>query len=278
MSEKIEKEVKEEKNVVKGKKDSKVLILSILLVLTILSFVGYVLVDNEIIKFGEEKVAEEKVEEKTKLDIDGSMVKRLFGYVHRPYYLGYDENVFESEKKLVSEFSDIEKSALAANVYELKSFNLNNSDGTISKTVDEQVVKEAFEEIFGKDSYKKMDTIFSACSPYKYNSTNKNYSSVNEPCGGAAEFVVYEKIIHAYRYDDRIEITTKYLFNDQANEKCYKEYDKKTVLDNIDSMSTAEEFDKYIEKNVDKLSQYTYTFKLADDGNYYYYGFERNKK
>ena len=37
-------------------------------------------------------------------------------------------------------------------------------------------------------------------------------------------------------------------------------------------------FENYIEKNKDKLMQYTYKFKLNDDGFYYYQGFERTKE
>ena len=36
-------------------------------------------------------------------------------------------------------------------------------------------------------------------------------------------------------------------------------------------------FTSYIKENTDKVGQYTYTFKLADDGSYYYTGVKNTK-
>ena len=59
-------------------------------------------------------------------------------------------------------------------------------------------------------------------------------------------------------------------------DKLYKDPNgNEELTENDGEYTTVRHYNSYIEENKDKLMQYIFKFNLADDGFYYYSGFER---
>lgn len=249
-----------------------VIIIILMLVIGGLSYYTFFYKTNTVEKIKNDEVSDknEVAEEvAVELDVDNAYIKSLYKNVHSNYYNGIDTNVFNYEKRSVSEMSDEEKSSLAANIY---SSSVNKIYSGYS--IDEEDVKDAFEVLFGIGSYNQMSTIKYGCTVLNYDVNNKRYYTESPDCGGTSSGSFYEKIIKAVRYSDRIEITTAYVFIDAIDNNFYKDINCSTVVGNY--TTTAEnEKSTFIDNNKDNLQQNTYTFKMDDNGFYYYIGFER---
>ena len=127
-----------------------------------------------------------------------------------------------------------------------------------------------------------MNTIsFSALGSINYDSANKKYIldfDPNEPWGCITHLVNKEKVINATKTEDTIKITTAYIFNCSFSTELCKDSKGNEQLGTIMGLSADESKDfSYIEEHKDELHQLTYTFKRANDGNYYYLEVERTK-
>ncbi len=220
--------------------------------------------DNSKDEEGQEEVLEEE------LEVDDSYVKYLFSLTHAQYYLSYDKNIFDYDKKTQEEMSMDEKTSLAANIYADKVEV--NPDNTVY--ISKEEVKRAYELVFGKNTYPNLQEISYKCGSLTYNELTNNYEGYSG-CEGSSLLQIHEKIIRAYLKDDYLEITSAYLFTNADDGKYYRSADLQDVIDTYDKDNNSSiSIINYINANYKKLGQYTYKFKK--EGLFYYYqGFSK---
>ena len=254
------------------KKSNSIFIFVIIILLVIVCGLSYFLFSNKdvICDVGKENSNEKIESNHVELSIENPYIKKLYSNVHYRYAVG-ENTVFEYSKRSVSEMSDYEKSSLAANIYSSNAYPLSPGEA-----IDEKDVKHAYELVFGEGTYKTMDSISYTCGSIYYNPSTKRYEHhAAGGCGGTSVSFIKEAIIKATRYEDRIEIVAANVLVHYV----YNTYSKDgQVLGTFADRPSEEEIINFIRNNSDKLQQYTYTFKLGNDGFYYYTGFERTKE
>lgn len=281
MKNKIKKRVDDNKKNISGL----VFLWTIFFILLIAAGTLYLTKDSLIDFFIKDKVVDktgminDKNEEMVNVDIDSPNVKQLFNMVHK-HFVAVDNTIYKNKKLDVSEMEDFYKFSLASNLYSGEAIrNDHASENEITAYLNENVVKQYYELIFGKGTYKAIDTIPYSCTDMSYDTVSRRYVTTNQVCGSISPFSAYEKIIDAKKDNEYLYITGAVVFSESYTGSLCKDYECKNVIDNYPSNIFDEEyFHNYIDKNLDKLQQYTYKFKLDDDGFYYYQGFERTKE
>ena len=284
------------------KKSNKGLIVFIIiLIICIIGLVFYILVDKDIIKLNSTNTENTQVEEKNtsenekedegiELSVDNENIKTLFNNAHH-MSIGPESQIYKDGGYKVSDMTTDEKFTLLANQW----YNeLNTHSDYIGQTNDqitelnEDTLKSLYEKTFGPNTYERPTQITDGlCATFTYDETYQGYIARNGAgCGGTSAFSVYEKIISATKYNDRIEIVSSSFYIDGESKQIYKDYNKTTSLGGLlideNTVSSAEEreniYNQYIEDNKDKLEQYTYTYTLNEDGFYYLTSVERTKE
>ena len=280
-----------------NKKGNGLGIIIIILVLIILGLGGFIVYDK-FIKNDKPNNTEEKENKKSKetpqketatkpeeLDVESSKVQELYYNANNHGIVGIDETKYNTTELKVSAMDDNYKIQVAYNIFKKDIKEKNEGTYTI-ETVSEDSIKTAVEKIFGKDTYKQVESFrLHNCATYKYNSTNKIYEAITGGCGGTTSFFEVSTAIKATKYDDRIEIVSGAVFIDIETKALYKDYGQTSKIKDLteDEMTNTlgntyeTKFIPYIKENPEKVGQYTYTFKLADDGSYYYTGVKNTK-
>ena len=126
--------------------------------------------DNLVDLFTKDKVVvdktgmvNDKYEKMIKVDVDSPNIQHLFSLVHKDF-VSVDSVIYKNKKLNVSEMEEFYKFALASNLYSGEAIRNNNAGiNEITAYLDEEIVKDKFEIIFGKDTYKQLDTIPYSC-------------------------------------------------------------------------------------------------------------------
>lgn len=260
-----------------------------LLILIIIGLVGYILVDKKVIKLpveigniigsGDSTDKNDTVkEEKVSLSIEDASVIELYKNAHYSFNIAsIDQYVFNNKKLTLADMDEHYKIGLAGNIF-YKNIEYNYLDN--SSYVTYEAVKNAYEKIFGPNTFKHIDKFDLNCGPYEYDAVNKTYVNKADGCGGTTVYSLVEEMISATKYKDRIEITSAALFYNGAEFAIYKDYNFTNKIADFDTtgQNSYEPLKNYVKENKDNLQQYTYTFKLNEDGFYYYNGVERTKE
>lgn len=287
----MKEELKEEK-----KKRTGLTIVVGLLVLVIIAMGVYIAYDKGYISLGkkEKKTTEKKIDNNEKnetkkseaeeLDIESSEVEELYYNANNHLGVGIDKNIYNKNELTVEDMDKNYKFSLAYNAFKNDIIVKNEGQYTI-ETISEEKVKEGYEKLFGKDTYNKVDEFKLYCSNFKYNESKKVYESITGGCGGTTAFSEIDTILSATKYEDRIEIVSGVVFIDAETTAMYKDFNKKTKIKDLteDEMTNTlgntweSKFTSFIKDNPDKVSKYTYTFKIDKDGSTYYTGVKNTK-
>lgn len=279
MKNKIKKRVDDNKKSASGL----VFLWVVFLILLVLCGVLYLNKDNLINYFSTDKEVttkkEKEVEEVTKVSIDSPYIQKLFDIVHRDF-VAVDNKLYGNKKLTVAEMDDYYKFALASNLYSGEAVRNNYAlENEITAYIDEDIVKENYELIFGLNTYKQVDVIPYLCTDMNYDTVHTRYVTTNQVCGSVSPFSSYEKVIEAEKNGDYLYITGAVVFAESYTGSLCKDSECKNIIESYPSnTSDVDYFYDYIDKNKDNLMHYTYQFKLGDDGFYYYQGFERTKE
>ncbi len=136
----------------------------------------------------------------------------------------------------------------------------NIKTNTVNVTVDENIMKAAFEKLFGSlENYKETAFTYD-CLQFKYDKDKKRYVADNNKC--SANKQILENISDMYEEDNKLYILTTATIYD-ANEESFYSFDDlyEPVVQNVTIND--------LETNAKKLNKYQYIFKKADD-NYYF--------
>lgn len=140
--------------------------------------------------------------------------------------------------------------------------------------VEEQEIIDAFNKVFGDNAtYHKVDAL-NICEHYVYESRDNRYVTYDGGCGDLFDYVYIEEILSAEKYSDRIEITTGVAYCSLYETACYRDYEQKEQIENLENN---EDFN--INDYLDDIYKYKYTFTKDDNSNdYYFYSVEKIKK
>lgn len=273
----------------KEKKSKGSVVIIIILLLIIIGLTGYILVEKDIIKLSTKTTTEEHQQstkkestDATPIDIKNSYIQDWFRQVHG-YAIGGDKEIYEKGGSTVAEMDYSYKlnRATIDSQGDIFAFYQNATGGA---EVSEELVKTAYEKLFGPNTYQTVQTLIIGCDEYSYDSTAKKYIANSIGCGDITTwFEPRERIITATKYNDRIEIVSAVVYIDKEENSLYKDYNKTEKLTDLSTSYIAEpkiteEINAYIKTNKDNLEQYTYTFKLNEDGFYYYSQVKRTKE
>ena len=278
--------------IMEEKKNKNMVVIIIILCLLLVGAVGFIVYDKSFRTSGNnnninnnndsDKEIDNKVES---LNISSDFVKGLYNKTKYYEHISSRNEYFSKDKLLVSSMSNDLKARIAiANMSE--SSILYGEDKFIEEVpvgeyFSEKDLIEGFNKAFGKNAvYNRIDKIAYSENElgYDYYDEEGIYYAIPGGSGYAVEFSYDEDIISAYKYSDKIEITTALAYCgtvEGTNKKgCYADSKGKELID-----STVSETEKFSGvKYKDKLGQYKYTFTLDNsDGNYYFYSVEKIK-
>lgn len=281
------------------KDNKKVKILTFLLIICVLGFIGYVLVDQGIISFGENKNTttekeKEKDDKKEKeesseedkgetLDITNANIIFMFDHAHFNIGITTDTHIYRDGGYRVSEMSIEEKILLLATQWSplVEIYNTDDPEYSVYE-IEESTLKDIAEKTFGPGTYEPVRQITDGCVTLEYDANSKKYSHNGFfGCGGINPFHPYESIISATKYEDRIEIVGAVVYSDLESGNIYKDYYKtislgkdpvnqSSIYNNGVSVEDVEKaYEQYINQNKDQLEKYVYTYTLGEDQFYY---------
>ena len=272
---------------------------------------GYISLGKKEKKTTEKKIDnndknETKKSEAEELDIESSEVEELYYNANNHLGVGIDKNIYNKNELTVEDMDKNYKFSLAYNAFKNDIIVKNEGQYTI-ETISEEKVKEGYENSvrFGEEFYYDLmvtnqnqnegiyenvnqnqnDEFKLYCSNFKYNESKKVYESITGGCGGTTAFSEIDTILSATKYEDRIEIVSGVVFIDAETTAMYKDFNKKTKIKDLteDEMTNTlgntweSKFTSFIKDNPDKVSKYTYTFKIDKDGSTYYTGVKNTK-
>ena len=218
-----------------------------------------------------------------KIDVD-NLIEAIYNRTTASTINGIDTTFYDSKGLKVKEMTDEYKGLIAERNYLAY---INTSIG--SATINENSVKYAYDSIFGAGEYKSGQKLYSECYDFSYNKKFKYYQDNSAGgCGGTTSSDVYPKVIKAEKNNKYLKVTAAVIFREKDN--FYKSYKDLTATKNslgtLDELIGEKELNsitnesilEYVEKNQDKLQQYTKTFEIDKNGFYKYIGFERTKE
>lgn len=283
------------------KKNRGLIVLIVVLIICIIGLVFYILIDNKIINLGstttepnqvEGNNEVEEVEEDSGVTIstDNANIKLLFNNAHS-LSIGPETLIYRDGGYRVSEMSTEAKMTLLASQWSsyIEHYDTGVSPNlTTTYYLDEDTLKDIYERTFGPNTYQAVNQITDGlCTTLTYDASTRRYSYTGASgCGGTTAFAVREKIIEATKYDDRIEIVSATLYVGDASDSTgpktnyYKDYNKTKVLETVTNFDgvNSEAVGQYIDEHQDELEQYTYTYRLNEDGFYYLEKVERTQE
>ena len=226
---------------------------------------------------------ENKVEEGGEnLNNSDEIVQELYGYVNSNYFIN---SYFRSNESLTNKtITNDMKLKIALNINDSEiignfksegvkpdEFGINNDLYTIS--ADEIVNK--IDNIFRKDNgYKHIteslvveyiqDGSFT-CSLLSYNESTNNYEMIDSGCGYSIEYQIHNKLMDVNKTENTIVLTEK-MYVTTENNDVYQDVDRTKIIESNVSEEKIDENEEFYEKG----ATVTYTFKLAEDGSYYF--------
>lgn len=147
--------------------------------------------------------------------------------------------------------------------------------GTGLSTIDEKTFKEAYESIFGKNSYIPVNSFIGGCSVYYYDSINELYKYKEKGLCKDVNISILSRIIDANEKDDAFDLTVEIAYLDNKNKKVYRNCD--TNLSNCSGV-IKENFSDFDESNLAEKDYNLHKFKFyytSKNGKYY---FDHNEK
>ena len=270
-----------------AKKSTKVMniIISICILLLILlaAYIGYLYEQGEIFKTEDgkyvinEKITDSKIiKTKTKtLDINNTNALELWNYVKVSTNPCTDGSYTDKKSIKVDKLTDYCRYALANNDY--KKFVTYDEENMITY-VKEDIVKNAYETLFEVGTYKRQDIIpYTNMNDLMYNVDNKYYFINGAAKESDDSLKIYENVVSIVKENNDLYIISNALYYEKINGYVCKDINCEKVLSELskDKEYNDEYFDLYLESKKDKLSKYTYHFRLDNAGFYKYLGYER---
>ncbi|MBQ7136653.1 MAG: hypothetical protein IJO43_01595 [Bacilli bacterium] len=176
------------------------------------------------------------------------------------------EEVFVSQDWTNKSLTDDVKLAMYVVINGTSQFQYDRAEGYISVyKLSQNEVLNGINEIFGIDNGYNHTSVgpVAGCMDLKYNSNNAVYELYDQRgCGDMSVYLLKDKIFKTVKKGDSIEVTEKFYFV-LGNEGVYKDFKfTQKIADLYDQNNS----DYYFENG----STVTYTFKLAEDGSYYF--------
>ncbi len=230
----------------------------ILLIVGVISFTNY------------NKQKEEKPDYE-QMDVNGKEVRRLFLLtredMNAPLFIGsnYSNLYYTINSFYIDDIGEEFKMDLAFSKLDNSYITIKNKRGSFKASY----LKNIYKEVFGDMSnYQDGDFYYGCPSTMEYNEKEEIYE-FDAMCGIGSLEGYENEIVEAKKYNDHIEIYEKVVFydyiGDNTGRKYYYDVYYKTPIGNT------------YDFNSDDVQEYKYIFKKLDDGNYYFYGVERQK-
>lgn len=241
----------------KPKSKKKIVLTIVIIVLILLGIGSYFIVNKKDNDKSKTNVNTNKILGKEPLSTDSAQVVNLFKSAHSSHGFRAEDAIYKTDGMTVEEMTLEYKFGIASNSLE--------SSGKIIK---EEDIKNAYEKVFGPNTYKAVSSFILGCAPYTYNDNDKTYTTTDDGCGYPATlYDINEEIIFSYKYDDRIEIISAIVYTNKEDASLYKDYSAYQKIEEYDVNTFNAK--SYLTENYTKLTNYTYTFDLNKDGFYY---------
>ena len=203
-----------------------------------------------------------------KVDINDGNVKTFYDTVKITNDdVCIDGGYREKKQVVVDGLSEKCKFSLASKIYEK-----NVQQGLDGKLfVSEEDVKKAYEGLYGTGTYEKQDSI--PCL-YKTNFIYHGdyYFTESVAPEEGTSLVSYEKMLHAVRDGEQLDITTAVLYYERALSLFCKDSRCETIIETVkqDADYGEDYLSLYVAYHQNELYQYTYHFKMDSAGFYRY--------
>ncbi len=162
-------------------------------------------------------------------------------------------------------------SLTASEIPEAMRFNIAyRNTGSSMPEIKEEKIKKAYENVFGKNSYKKVNSFIGGCNTYIYDNDTKQYiSNKRETCTDKG-ISVLSKIVDAKMSDKTQELTVVIAYIDNNKKQVYYNCNKDMTSCNGIIKKNVTDFDEdSIDNNDKKLNRYIFTYN-SDNGEYYF--------
>ena len=200
-------------------------------------------------------------------------IQKLFDNIHSKKDLSGDTTIYNNKKLNVSQMTDDYKFQLACNIY-CPLIKIDNTNAIIGE-IEEEKVKEAYESLFGDNTYNQLEEI-----PYYNNKltydTRGRYILTKKEVYGTPSLKSKEKIIQVQKKNNTLYITSAVIFVESNFQVICKDFNCETILEHINNEGE-NYYNEYINNNLDNIEQYIYKFNIKDD-KYYYLGYEKTNE
>ena len=258
---------------------------------------GYYISDSNILGLKKETKSEkkEKKEEVKEVKVEvNSMILDLYNSVINNNTLSSwaDETVFGSKEMKAEDMEQDYKDVLASKYFRNYVVTTVSNPQNEEFFIEGEKVKNGYDRIFGVGTYKTGQNIKILCATdIKYDNSRGGYVYKSGGCGGTSASEVYDSVVSATKKGDALDIIVAYAFRN--GNALYKNYEdavsSKSALGNFNDLigtdyvntSTENVYDKiydYVEKHIDNLEQYRFSFEQDESGFYRYVGFKRIKE
>lgn len=225
----------------------------------------------------EEKTVDKK-EETTKkekkrvsIDLSDNNITKLFNIVRVTNNTCEGYNI--QNNILVKDMSTKCKFSLVSNIYVDDIKTMGNMTYVL-----EDDVRNAYNYLYGYNSYEVNDSIPYFGVNLSYHATNKLYFTQDIVKDNNNGLISYEKIIDAYREDDSLFIKSISVYYEKVNKIFCSDARCEEIIDTVkNEPSYPDYYDLYVDSRKDKLTKYVYRFDLNEAGFYNYIGYEKTK-
>lgn len=135
----------------------------------------------------------------------------------------------------------------------------NIKANSVNISVDENILKNAFENLFGSLENYKATSFTYDCLNFKYDQEKSKYVAENKECNSTKE--ILENITDMYEEDNKLYILTTATIYDTNEESFY-------TFDNLFEPKLVNVTRDDLDNNAKKLNKYQYIYKKADDTYY----------
>lgn len=216
-------------------------------------------------KFKEKSSVVEEVGN-VELPVDNQLVQLLYAVPmssaleHNAQYADY---LYQRDKVTISDFSN---SMLLAMAYSHK--NIMPSVSENGSFITSNDLKETYNELFGgfASAFSNVDFQL-GCTSLHYSASDDTYRLFENNCAAFATSDRINQIVKAVKTEDAIEIYDLVAYVDLENQKIYSDSSMMNFVADYEGEANIKDYES-------DLNQYKYTFKLADDTNYYFYSSE----
>lgn len=153
---------------------------------------------------------------------------------------------------------------------ELKYNIAYKNTGTAESVIKEEVIKKAYEKVFGTNTYKAVESFIGGCNTYKYDEKSLSYVKITNDICKTPNIYILSKIVDADLTDTKMDITVVIAYIDKAKKIVYQNCNDDMTTCNNTLVKSFIDFDEAsLDEEKYNLQKYKFTFTTTNNKYYF---------